>query len=420
MNFIKPKSKVLLIEPPFYRFFGYQRWYYPVTLTLVATYLEEMGHYARVYDADRPTSNCRPLARDEVRKRYRLYEEALTDENHTIWQEVQRTIEEYCPDVIGITSITAKIDSADNIARMTKKILGDRVITMLGGPHVQGMLKSHPGCDFGPDYDHIVSAIPNLVNRKPNRRLILDPDVYSADFLSTLITSSGCPNACTFCCHSFEKAMVYRDIDNLRAEIEEIKDMFQGNVPITTMDDCFFSNRRHFETCTALFKEYGLAFTVGARVMALTPEKIERFLSYGGSRLHIGVESGSQRILDKIEKRLRIEEIIRRTKWLNEVGIPWSAFFITGFPFETIDDMKMTVDLNDAIQPTFASLNRFTPYPGTKIYNDYYKKSGLVYKDLFQLNEKSGVKLSDEMENFIGHMFELFDEYNINKKHVVS
>ncbi len=416
MDFLKPNMRILLIEPPFYRFFGYQRWYYPVTLTLVATYLEEMGHHVRVYDADRPTPDCRPLARDDVRKNYHLYKEALLDESHPIWQEVRKTIEEYRPEVVGLTSISAKIDSADTIARLAKEILGPQVVTMLGGPHVQGMIKSHPGCNFGPDYDHIVSAIPNLVNRKPDRRLILDQDAYSADFLSTLMTSSGCPNSCAFCCHSYEKSMVYRDLDNLRAEVEEIKGLFHGAAPITTMDDCFFSNNRHFESVTALFREYGLEFTVGARVMALTPEKIDRFLSCGGRRVHVGVESGSQKILDKIEKRLKIEDIKKRTRWLNEAGIPWSAFFVTGFPFETLDDMKMTVDLIDAIQPTFVSLNRFTPYPGTKIYEDYYKTSELVYKDLFQLNSHSVVKHSDQVENYIGYMYELFDAYNMTKK----
>ncbi|MBF0409932.1 MAG: radical SAM protein [Candidatus Riflebacteria bacterium] len=416
MKFIKPKSKVLLIEPPFYRFFGYQRWYYPVTLTLVATYLEEMGHQACVYDADRPTLDCRSLAREEVRRNYHHYEEALADDNHHIWQEVRRTIEELRPDVVGLSSITPKIDSADIVARIAKEILGDRVVTMLGGPHVQGMLKSHPGCDFGPYFDHIVSAIPNLINRKPNRRLILDQDVYSADFFSTLMTSSGCPNTCTFCCHSFEKAMIYRDLENLRSEVEEIWEKYHATASITTMDDCFFSNQRHFESVTNLFREYGLAFSVGARVMALSPEKIERFIKYGGSRLYIGVESGSQRILDKIEKRLRVEEIVRRTRWLNESGIQWSAFFITGFPFETIDDMKMTVELINTIRPTFVSLNRFTPYPGTKIYDDYFKTSGLVYKDLFQLNERSVVNLSDEMENYIASMYTMFDAYNNNNK----
>jgi anaerobic magnesium-protoporphyrin IX monomethyl ester cyclase len=412
MDFIKPSSNILLIEPPFYRFFGYQRWYYPVTLTLLGTYLEERGYAVRIYDADRPTPQCRPLARGEVRKNYHLYEKALSNEAHPIWSEVRNTLVKYAPDVIGITSITPKIESAVIVAKMAKELFGKNVTTMLGGPHVQGMCKSHPGYDFGPHFDHVVTRIPNLVDRKPNKKLILDYEKYSAENLSSMMTSSGCPNSCAFCCHSFEKRIIRRDIINLRTEIEEIKEWFGGVGPITTMDDCFFSNKKHFDAVIALFKENNLAFNVGSRVMALSPEKIDAFIKHGGNHLYIGVESGSQKILDRVGKRLEIEETIKRTKWLTEAGVPWQAFFIIGFPFETLDDLKMSVDIVDKIKPTFVSLNRFTPYPGTKIYDDYYKKYSLNFRDLFQLNNKSVVQLPEEMEEYINYMYSVFDKYN--------
>lgn len=416
MDFIKPVSNILLVEPPFYRFFGYQRWYYPVTLTLLGTYLEEQGHTVRIYDADRPTPECRPLARDEVRKNYHLFEKALSDAAHPIWDEVRATMIKHAPDVIGITSITAKIDSAVIVARIAKELFGAKVTTMLGGPHVQGMSKSHPGYNYGPFLDHVVTRVPNLIDRKPNKKLILDYEKYSAENLSSLMTSSGCPNTCTFCCHSFEKKIICRDPGNLRAEIKEIAEWFGGAAPVTTMDDCFFSNKEHFDAVVALFKEHDLVFNVGSRVMALSPEKIDSFIKHGGDKLYIGVESGSQRILDRVEKRLTIEEIIKRTAWLNEAGVPWQAFLIAGFPFETLDDLKMSVDLIERIKPTFVSLNRFAPYPGTKIYDEYYRNSSLKFMDLFQLNEQSIVQLSDEMEDYIKHMYALFDEYNRSNK----
>ncbi len=417
MDFIKPHSNILLIEPPFYRFFGYERWYYPVTLTLLGTYLAELGHQVRIYDADRPTPECSPLSREEVRQNYHLYEAALNTPEHPIWNEVRQTLARHAPDVVGITSITPKIEAAETIARMAKELFGEKVITVLGGPHVQGMRKSHPGYVFSPYFDQVVTQVPNLVNRKPDKKLILDYEKYSANNLSSIMTSSGCPNICTFCCHSFEKRTTYRDPKNLSDEIGEIAEWFKGAVPVTTMDDCFFSNQRHFDAVTAMFKEHGLTFNVGSRIMALSPEKIDAFIKRGGNQLFIGVESGSQKVLDTVEKRLKIEETIKRTAWLNEAGVPWQAFFITGFPFETLDDLKMSMNLVDKIKPTFVSLNRFTPYPGTKIYDDYYKDTPLKFRDLFQLNEQSVVQLPEEMEQYIKFMYSTFDNYNkANKK----
>ena len=81
-------------------------------------------------------------------------------------------------------------------------------------------------------------------------------------------------------------------------------------------------------------------------------------------------------------------------------------------PFETIDDLIATEDLIQTIQPTFASINRFAPYPGTKLFEEYYVTNNIPFMELFQLNPQSVVKFSDEVECYIDGMFDRFDEYN--------
>lgn len=409
---LKPGSRILLVEPPFYRFFGYERWHYPITLTLVGTYLEQQGHHVRIYDVDKPTPECRSLNRREVINNYHLYEEALENTNHPIWRETLEAIREFNPDVVGLTSITAKIDSTNIIAKMVRNLFGKKVTIMLGGAHVQGMRVLSPDYDFGDDYDLVVPRIPELIRLTPNKKLILGYESYSAANFSGIMTSSGCPNTCTFCCHSFEKSLVYRGIDDIRSELEEIKSLYNGKAPVYIMDDCFFSNKRHFDDVSMLLSDLRLKFSAGSRIMALSPEKIESFQQRGGVKLLIGVESGSQRILDKIEKRLKIEDVLTRTKWLNDAGINWSAFFVVGFPYETIEDLKRTEELIQTIKPTFVSMNRFTPYPGTKIYKDYFLDSKLEFKNLFQLNRNSSAKLDESVENYIEAMFVACDNYN--------
>lgn len=416
LNLLQKGQKILLVEPPFYRFFDYERWHYPITLDLIATYLDEMGFNVMVYDADKPSPNCSSLNRTQVREKYPLYKEALNNENHPIWAEVQNTIEKYAPDVVGLTSITAKIDATDKIAKMVKQLYGNKVTTILGGSHVQGMLASYPGYRFISQYDHLVIQIPNLVDRTPNKNLIMNVNEYSAKNLSTIMTSSGCPNSCTFCCHSYDKKIIYRNIDSIREELTQIRESYGASWEVYVVDDCLLSNNKHFRSVCSIMSDLDLKFSAGSRIMALSPDKITEFINSGGVRLLVGVESGSQQILDKVKKKLKIEEIKRRTKWLNDAGIPWSAFFVVGFPFETLDDLKITRDLIDEIQPSFVSLNRFTPYPGTEIFNEYYADKGLKFKDLFQLNPLSGGERSSEIEEYINQLFKFVDEYNLRKQ----
>lgn len=407
----KPK-KILLIEPPFYRFFNYQRFYYPVTLTLVASYLEKMGHEVRIYDADKPTDECKPLSRIEVRNNYHLYEKALNNKKHPIWSDIYDTLKECRPDIVGLTSITAKMDSTDIVAGIARELFGNKIKIILGGSHAEAMKSMPDDRSFNFDYDEKITYIPNLIEQTPNKKLIINYEQYSPKNLASMLTSMGCPNECTFCCHSFEKKITYRNIQSVREELKDIRDSFGTSVPVSIMDDCFLSNTSHFNEISWIFRELGLKFTTGARIMSLTPQKVDNFVQCGGIHISVGVESGSQRILDRIKKRLQVEEIKKRTKFLNGSGLSWSAFLMVGFPFETMEDLKLTEELVYEIKPTFISINRFTPYPGTEIYKEYFRNAEIKFKDLFQLNSYSCVRLPDDMEKYIDSLFDSFDEYN--------
>lgn len=368
-----------------------------------------------ILDADRPRPDCRSLNRSEVRAQYPRYEAALERPDHPAWTEILETVRDYEPDWVGITSITAKIDSANHVARLVRQAR-PKARVVLGGPHVQGMLKSSPGYDFGPEWDEVVPRIPNLVDQTPRKGLLLHPESYSATDFSSVLTSSGCPNRCTFCCHSYEKQFVYRNLESLREELAEIRERTGGQGSVYVMDDCFFSNPKRFDDVSSLIQETGLGFTAGSRVMALTPDKIERFRARGGQQVYIGIESGSQAVLDRVKKHIRIPEMIRRTRWLNEAGIPWSAFVIVGFPFETLEDLQMTRDLVFALEPTFVSINRFTPYPGTELYSEFYASQPPRFMDLFQLSAQSCVRLAPEAETFIRDFFGECDVYNESRR----
>jgi len=408
------KNKILLIEPPFYRFFDYERWHYPITLTLIATHLNKKGYKVKVYDVDKPTNNCHSLNRIQVRNKYYQYGEALKNKNHYIWEEIKNTILEYKPDIVGITSVTPKIYSADTVAKICKEI-NNKIKIILGGPHIQGMRIMFPNYNFGEHYDYVIENIPNLVDITPNKKLILNYQEYKPKQFSTILTSTGCPNKCTFCCNSYLTDIVYRNLNSVEEEISELV-YNHGIDTIHLVDDCIFSYTKRFYELVNILYKYDLQFNAASRIMSLTKEKIKNFQDKNGLRVHVGIESGSQRILNLIKKRLKLEEAIKRTKWLNDYNVNWQVFFMVGFPFETFKEIQMTESTALQIEPTFISLNRFTPYPGTEIARTYFKNFNFDFKHIYQLTPDSCIKLGDKKEIYIENMYNKFNQYNEKSK----
>jgi len=223
---LKDKGRILLVEPPFYRFFNYQRWHYPVTLTIVGTYLKSLGFGINIYDGDRPSRECESLERNAVRKQYHLYREALKNPQHPIWREVLDIIADYKPAAVGFTAVSPKIESADILARLIKKRFGESMCTFIGGPHVEGMRRHFPDYNFGVQYDFVIDnserMTKTIFNRNHDKELILGYDNYPPINFASVLTSVGCPNRCSFCMHSYNTLCAYRDAGNLSEEIEKI------------------------------------------------------------------------------------------------------------------------------------------------------------------------------------------------------
>ncbi|MCX5713864.1 MAG: cobalamin-dependent protein, partial [Candidatus Omnitrophica bacterium] len=299
---LPPPKRILLIEPPFFKLFGYKRWHYPIGLTVVGTYLEELGHVVKILDADRPTADCREYNRTEAGDNYYKYSEALEKLDHPEWMQINAVVEEFKPDIVGISaSISAKIDSANIIAKNIKQKYRDKVLTVLGGTHVNVMRSMYPDYDFGDYYDEVSLYIADIFDRRPNKKLLIDYQHYAPESFCSVWTSMGCPNACTFCCYSGNRKVLFRSIDNIRSELIDIRKEYNNAFPVYFLDDSFISYNKRFYEITEISRGLGLKFKAGGHVMDLSPEKIETFIKNGGLRIYIGIESGSQRVLDKIK-----------------------------------------------------------------------------------------------------------------------
>jgi anaerobic magnesium-protoporphyrin IX monomethyl ester cyclase len=111
----------------------------------------------------------------------------------------------------------------------------------------------------------------------------------------------------------------------------------------------------------------------------------------GCIRLRLGVESGSQRILDLMKKRINKTQIEKAVKMCKKVGIEAFCFFMLGYPTETEKEMRETIDFAIKLNPDWAMFSITTPYPQTELYR-FASELNLINKDywkLFTLNKEN-------------------------------
>jgi radical SAM superfamily enzyme YgiQ (UPF0313 family) len=93
--------------------------------------------------------------------------------------------------------------------------------------------------------------------------------------------------------------------------------------------------------------------------------------------LFLGIESGSQKILDAIDKRISIEQVKKAVRILKDAGIQVLGSFMIGFLQDTVETIKQTIKFAKSLNLDYAEFSILTPYPGTPIY-DYALKNNLL------------------------------------------
>jgi len=203
-----------------------------------------------------------------------------------------------------------------------------------------------------------------------------------------LMTSRGCPFRCKFCSTSvtWERKVRYRSaksvIDEMQYLIEERK--CDG---LYIYDDHFMLNlRRVLEICEEMKKrKIKIPFTCYSRVDAVNTEKIEKLAEVGLKFVSFGIESGSQKVLNSLNKDITIKQIIKAVEICHRFRVIAKGTFIVGSPNETIRDFIKTCRLINKlrkIQPEFianVSFKGLFIYPGTGIYEDALKGKILPY-----------------------------------------
>lgn len=186
----------------------------------------------------------------------------------------------------------------------------------------------------------------------------------------SLITARGCPYTCRWCSHTvYGVSHRRRSPENVVAEVEEIVDLYRPDM-LWYADDVFTIHHSWFFRYAALLKERGLClpFECISRADRLNEEVIRTLAEMGCYRLWIGSESGSQQILDAMDRKVRVETVQSATALLRRYGIETGMFIMLGYEGEAQSDLEATVDHLKKSDPDIFLTTVAYPIKGTPYY----------------------------------------------------
>ena len=340
-------------------------------------------------------------------------------------KDILKKLVEYSPDLVGIPLFSTNLPAAyDLIQLLASGKFGWKILA--GGPHstirAQDVLDTFKGCDYvlrGEAENSIKELVKCLqannrldsvtgLSYREGELIVHNPDSSvnmnldsipfpARELLSSayknntywrigqrrttdvIITSRGCPYNCNFCFKIANKFRV-RSPENVLEELIQIRSFGTRNVHI--MDDIFvFKKDRCLEILKMIKKEkLGIEFKVRARVDCIDRELLLAMKDSGVKSVVYGIESGSQKILDLMNKRTTVEMNYKAIAMTKKAGLQCYADIFIGYLGETPETIAMTEEFILKSKPTAVNISYLYPLPNTEVYNQA-KRDGILRDD---------------------------------------
>ena len=330
------------------------------------------------------------------------------------------------PEVIGFQCYSVEVTETKELIAIAKKQLPSALI-VLGGPHPT-LCPADLMTAMGPDVNFIIQGeaersfpllldnmgdkeychkIPGLIYRRDGGLEVNPPELISdldslplpawdlinpQDYppaqhgaffkkfpIAPIITTRGCPFPCSFCTAPIlsGRNIRKRSPGMVLKEIQLLYDKF-GIREIHIVDDNFTLDKKHAVSILRGIISSGLnislAFPNGVRLNTLDEELLELMKESGAYLISVGVESGSDKTLRRMNKMLSIDVIKKKIALIRKKKIDIAAFFIIGFPAERVGDINETIKLSLDLPLLRANYFTFLPLPMTPIYYELKEK----------------------------------------------
>lgn len=206
------------------------------------------------------------------------------------------------------------------------------------------------------------------------------PAVLSMERFTTMQTSRGCPWPCVFCDIPIfnEGKWRSRSPQHVVEEFKYLQDLGYGAVAF--VDDHFLLQPKRIEAICKGIIDNGITIQWGCegRVDSVAQHLFPLMAKANCRTLMFGIESGSQKVLDRLKKEQTLAEVEAAVTNAKQAGIEIvHGFFVVGNPDETVEDMKATFDFASKLRLDTFGFNRLCVYRGTPLWQEYVKR-GLV------------------------------------------
>lgn len=318
------------------------------------------------------------------------------------WNRVEEVLAQLDADIYAMSCWTA---NRRGVALVAKAIKAHRphAPVVIGGPHAtplaKELLEHYPAIDIATvgeseltfleiiDRVAVGRSMRNLpgaayrvdgrVEMGPDRAAIEDLDTIASPHLlydtHILMTSRGCPWACTFCGAENSWGRGFRG-----QSVKYVLDVLEKMIPrlpvkmVLVKDDTFTTNRKRvLELCRGI-RDRNLRFlwSCDTRVDVLGEDLLREMRLAGCERLSLGVESGSPQILKQVDKKITVQKIIESTELAKKYGIKVRYFMMLGNRGETAETFRETLSFLDKAKPHQYIFSCLSIYPGTRDYDE--------------------------------------------------
>ena len=372
--------RILFVNPAMERYT--RQVSFPLGMMSIATYLKSMGHKVKIIDHTIKTTNIR------------------------------KEIERFAPDIVGIAVYSLKSFSDAQKVTLAAKKYGAK--TVWGGIFVSldpefvfnnidvdyisigegeatwlelvqtletgGDISSVAGIAYKKDGQILYTAERDLIDLAilpPIDFTLVDVDkylgpMYGCKKTALLYISKGCYGQCTFCFNAKFHRRCHRERP-LETFFSEVKYLMEnhGVDCIYFADELFGKNKSDLRYLCEAFIDSKLGFKWVAQTRAgyFDLEDYRLMKEAGCVAVDFGIESGSPSMLDKIKKNISYEKIRETFEFCNEVGLVSLANFIIGFPDETEEQFRETINMAMDIPSTQRTFFFFMPGPGSELYS---------------------------------------------------
>ncbi len=221
--------------------------------------------------------------------------------------------------------------------------------------------------------------------------------------VSYIISIRGCPYRCAFCASPNiwgRKNTTFRSPQDIIEEMRYVKEHYwcgehidygmlsansdskvkllqdslviRDNTIVYFVDDIFTLKKDRVKAImrSIIEADLNMPWKCESRADRIDEEIAELMAASGCKRVKIGFETGSDRILKQIKKDETKEDMIRGVKWLKKYGVPITGYFMAGFPGETDEDLRETIEFARSLELDYYSLSILAPYYGTDIHGE--------------------------------------------------